>query len=290
MRQRLLQARLRRPRLSEAGPSISVIIPAYNEAGHLERCLAALQRQTLAPTEVIVVDDGSRDRSAELAARWPVMLIRSIHRGPAHARNLGAARAKGEILAFVDADIECSPRYLEKLVAPIGADIAGTFSKEIYIGNQSNRWALAYARIRRLAVPRLLAESYPEHSANYRAIRRDRFLAVGGYEEVGYGEDMTLAPKLGQLAVAAPGALCRHYNPDSITEIFRNARWIGRGHDIGELDHPIASNSPLVALRKAIGELRAGEHWVIVPARLAYSCGILLGLAQHAIWPRRHWK
>jgi glycosyltransferase involved in cell wall biosynthesis len=240
---------------------------------------------------VIVIDDGSTDETAQIAERHPVELIRTEHRGPAHARNAGAQAANGEILAFIDADITCSAVYLEQLVKPIvEGDVAGSFSKEIYIGNMSNRWACAYARIRRLAVPRLLPESSPDHSANYRAVLRQRFAEVGGFAEVGYGEDMTLAPKLGELAVAAPGAVCWHYNPDSIAEIFENARWIGRGHDIAELQHPWASNSPLLALRKAFAEIRAGEGQAIVPARLAYSVGILIGLAHRALWPERHWK
>jgi glycosyltransferase involved in cell wall biosynthesis len=266
-------------------------VPAYNEARHLGRCLRSLKEQTLAPRELIVVDDGSTDATPSIAARFPVRLIRTLHRGPAHARNEGAALACGQILVFVDADIECSPAYLERLVAPILAGGAlGTFSKEIYIGNLDSPCARAYARIRRLELPRLLPESHPDESANYRAVLRERFLAIGGYEEVGYGEDMTLAPKLGELAVAAPGAVCWHYNPESLWEIFENARWIGRGHDIGAVARPWISNSPLLALGKAVAEIGRGAEPTILPARLAYSLGILMGLSRRAFRPQRHWK
>lgn len=257
----------------------------------MPRCLGSLAVQTLPPAEVIVVDDGSTDATAMLAERSGATLIRTAHRGPAHARNQGAAAAIGDILAFVDADIECSPIYLERLVAPILNGVAlGTFSKEIYVGNLANRWACAYARIRRLALPRLLPESHPDEWANYRAVLRDCFLEAGGYEEVGYGEDMTLAPKLGALAVAAPGAICWHYNPDSLGEIFDNARWIGRGHDISEVRRPWLSNFPLLAFARALREIAAGAKPAIVPARLVYSFGILAGLTHRARWPDRHWK
>jgi glycosyltransferase involved in cell wall biosynthesis len=270
---------------------VSVIVPAYNEARHLARCLRALQNQTLAPRETIVIDDGSTDATPVIAARFPVSLIQTRHRGPAHARNKGAALATGRILVFVDADVECSPAYIEYLVAPIlSGGAVGTFSKEIYIGNLSNPWARAYARIRRLAPPRLLPESHPDESPNYRAVIRERFLEIGGYEEVGYGEDMTLAPKLGKLAIAAPKAVCWHYNPDSLWEIFENARWIGRGHDIGKVARPWASNSPLAALSKAVVEVAGGADPVIVPARLVYSLGVLTGLSRRAFRPQRHWK
>jgi glycosyltransferase involved in cell wall biosynthesis len=267
------------------------VVPAYNEARHLRLCLSSLQSQTLTPCELIVVDDGSRDETAAVADALGAVVIRTPHRGPAHARNRGAAVACGDILVFVDADIECSPAYLENLIGPITRNGAtGTFSKEIYIGNLSSRWARAYALIRRLALPRLLPDSHPDESGNYRAIVRRRFLDVGGYEEVGYGEDMTLAPKLGELAVAAPEALCWHYNPDSLWEIFENARWIGRGQDIGEVERPWLSNLPTSALRKGACEVARGAELAIIPARLVYSFGILTGLARRATRPDRHWK
>jgi hypothetical protein len=84
-----------------------------------------------------------------------------------------------------------------------------------------------------------LSDDFPERWSNYRAISRDAFLSVGGYDDVGYGEDMTLAPKLGVEALAAPGAVCWHFNPDSISEIFENARWIARGHDVRAVAHPV---------------------------------------------------
>ena len=62
----------------------------------------------------------------------------------------------------------------------------------------------------------------PDRWENFRAIRRDAFLAVGGFDDIGYGEDMTLASKLGLLADAVPGARMRHRHPDSLAEIWEN--------------------------------------------------------------------
>lgn len=277
--------------MSAPPPLVSAVVPAYNEARHIKRCLESLSHQTFSAHEIIVVDDGSSDDTALITGDFPVRLISTPHRGPAHARNQGARAADGDILVFVDADIECSPNYIERLIAPIvNGRSAGTFSKEIYIGNASNPWARAYAKIRRLAFPRLLPPDHPEESPNFRAIKRNLFLQIGGYDEVGYGEDMTLAPKLGQLALAAPDAICWHYNPDTLWEIFENARWIGRGHDIGELKHPWLSNSPATALYRAAKEMSQGADAHIVPARLAYSFGIWTGLARRAVNPRGHWK
>jgi glycosyltransferase involved in cell wall biosynthesis len=275
----------------EAMPRVTAVVPAYNEANHLARCLRALSRQTYHAIDVIVVDDGSDDETAAIARRFPVRLIETEHRGPAHARNVGGKAGRGEILVFVDADIQCSAIYVERLVRPIVNGATGSFSKEVYVGNLSNSCARAYGRIRRHALPRLLPVDHPDESANFRAICRDRFLDVGGYDEVGYGEDLTLASKLGELAVAAPGAVCWHFNPESFHEIFDNARWIGRGHDIGEVGRPWASNSPLTALKKAMAEVgRDDASMTLIVARLVYSVGIWVGLVHRLLWPERHWK
>jgi glycosyltransferase involved in cell wall biosynthesis len=268
----------------------SVVVAAYNEAKHIERCLTSLALQSALPLEVIVVDDGSRDSTAALAHRCGAKVIRTQHRGPAHARNVGAEAARGDFLVFVDADMACAPGFLAAMVAPIEAGHGiGTFSKEIYLGNPESRWACAYCRIRRLGNPRLLPADFPDEWANYRALRRDEFLRVGGYDDVGYGEDMTLAPKLGRLAIAASGARCLHFNPDSPREIFANAHWIGRGYDIGEVAHPWRDNGPWRTARRCLQDLRSGAGSTIIPARLMYSLGILLGLAQRVHDPESHW-
>jgi glycosyltransferase involved in cell wall biosynthesis len=271
-------------------PEASVVIAAFNEARHIGRCLRSLEEQEL-PLEVIVIDDGSEDETAAVATRFGARVLRLPHRGPARARNEGARLASSEILVFIDADMAAAPGSIAALLTPIVASEAvGSFSKELYLGNPESRWARAYCRIRRLGCPRLLPESFPEEWANYRAVRKDRFLAVGGYDDVGYGEDMTLAPKLARPAMAAPGAKFLHFNPDSLAEIFENARWIGRGHDIGVVAHPWRDNAPWRAMRKAISEVRGGIDAAVIPARLAYSLGILVGLCGRTIRPARHWK
>jgi glycosyltransferase involved in cell wall biosynthesis len=87
-------------------PTVSVIIPAYNAAGHVTRAVKSVLGQTHAALEVLVVDDGSKDRTAEVVAAMPppVRLIRKENGGPASARNLGAREAKGRWLALLDAD------------------------------------------------------------------------------------------------------------------------------------------------------------------------------------------
>lgn len=274
-----------------AVPTVSVVVAAYNEGTHIERLLRSLKAQRTHLLEVIVVDDGSTDATCALAMAAGARVVRTRHCGPAHARNVGALQARGDILVFLDGDMAAAPKFVERLIRPIVAGAAvGSFSRDIYIGDPTNRWSRAYAHIRRLAFPRLLPEDFPDRWENYRAVRRDAFISVGGYDDVGYGEDMTLAPKLGELAVVAPGAVCWHFNPDSPAEIYRNGRWIGRGYDIRNVAHPWRSNAPWYALAAALRDGRAGAGWRALVARAAYHAGVLIGLAQSRLRPGRHWK
>ena len=98
--------------------SISVIVPVYNGGDTLAACLQALQNQTRLPDEIIVVDDGSTDDSAEIADRFGLKVLRQRNAGPAAARNLGAQRAQGQLLLFTDADCCPASDWVERMVAP----------------------------------------------------------------------------------------------------------------------------------------------------------------------------
>jgi glycosyltransferase involved in cell wall biosynthesis len=85
---------------------ISVIIPVHNGGAFIAAALRSVLHQTLPADEVIVVDDGSTDGSADIAARFgpPVRVLRQTHQGVAAATNAGIAEVSGEFLAFLDAD------------------------------------------------------------------------------------------------------------------------------------------------------------------------------------------
>lgn len=95
---------------------VSVVVPLYNKAKYVRRALDSIAAQTLPPAEVIVVDDGSTDEGpavVESYTRLPVRLIRQQNAGPGAARNRGIASASGDLIAFLDADDEWLPEYLE---------------------------------------------------------------------------------------------------------------------------------------------------------------------------------
>ncbi|MEZ5313903.1 MAG: glycosyltransferase family A protein [Thermoanaerobaculia bacterium] len=149
--------------------TISVVVPAFDAAATLGDALFSILGQTLPPEEILVVDDGSTDGTAALAASTPgVTLLRQERRGPAAARTRGARAASGELLAFLDADDLFLPEKLarqsEALAA--GPELAGVFAQvrheALGAAAGERRFRSAPARLRR----DLLA-------------RRDAFLATG---------------------------------------------------------------------------------------------------------------
>ena len=97
---------------------VSVVVPAYNEEKYLGRCLGALAQQRHAgfDVEVIVVDNGSTDHTADLARSYGVRVLIEPRRGVAWARQIGFEAARGEIIASTDADSAPPPGWLEALV------------------------------------------------------------------------------------------------------------------------------------------------------------------------------
>lgn len=104
--------------LVNESPLISVIVPAFNAATYLNATLESIRsQQGPFSTEVIVVDDGSTDDTAEQAAQLPdVRLIRQSNAGPSAARNRGIAESRGHLIAFLDADDLWTPTALASLL------------------------------------------------------------------------------------------------------------------------------------------------------------------------------
>lgn len=96
--------------------SVSVIIPCYNRAEILPRAIDSALKQTVPPSEIVVVDDGSTDDSAEIAEQFggPIRVIRQRNAGAAAARNCGIRDAKGDWIAFLDSDDEWAPTKLAR--------------------------------------------------------------------------------------------------------------------------------------------------------------------------------
>jgi len=93
---------------------VSLVIPAYNEERHLRRSLDAIARQTVAPYEVIVVDNNSSDKTAVIAAEYPfVTVIAEPRQGVVFARNAGFNAARGDVIGRIDSDTTLDPNWVE---------------------------------------------------------------------------------------------------------------------------------------------------------------------------------
>ena len=208
---------------------VSIIIPVFNEEKVIGGCLESLEKQTYRDLEIIIINDGSTDHTMEVINKYQVRLLKQSHLGAGLARNLGAKYATGETLVFVDADMEFDKKFIDKLTAPIREKKAiGTFSKEEYVLNNNNIWSKCWNINKGLLFDRMHPINYPDEQNVFRAILKSEFDRAGGFKPIGYIDDHTLAEKLGIKAQAAPDAVFYHRNPDSLKEIYMQARWIGK--------------------------------------------------------------
>ncbi len=220
--------------MDTAAPWVSVIIPAWNAAGILPDCLRALQQQEGGlDYELIVVDDGSSDETAAVAAGLGARVIRQANAGPAAARNAGARQAHGAVLAFTDADCAPAGDWLLRLTAPLGdPQVVGV--KGTYRTRQGERVArlvqAEYADKYRRMARRTTIDFIDTYSAAY---RRGVFLENGGFDErfpVPSVEDQEFSFRLarkGYRLVFAPQAIVYHRHDRTWGEYLRRKWGIG---------------------------------------------------------------
>jgi len=101
--------------------TLTIVIPAYNEQDYLKSCLESIADQTVRPQEVIVVDNGSSDKTSEIAAKFPfVKLMREPRRGRSFAQNTGFDAAESSIIGRLDADTRLEPDWVASVLEYFG--------------------------------------------------------------------------------------------------------------------------------------------------------------------------
>ncbi|MCG5214579.1 glycosyltransferase family 2 protein [Streptosporangium sp. KLBMP 9127] len=178
---------------------VAVIIPNYNYAKSLRRCLTAVFAQTLPPGEVIVVDDASTDLSVDVAREFPcTVLTTPVNRGPSAARNRGVAGSTAEILFFLDSDIELEPDAIENAVEILRANpgmgcVHGIYAKEPMF----EAGAVEYYRVLHNHHARKRAVGPSGALFALGAMRREVFEEIGEFDEaLRNSEDMEYGARL----------------------------------------------------------------------------------------------
>jgi hypothetical protein len=178
---------------------VSVVIPAYNRARTLDRVLESIKKQSVAPDEVIVVDDGSTDSTMEVLMNWkalgvlPLKVVQQSNRGASAARNAGIRTATGDVIAFIDSDDEYAAhaimtlkglfqKHPEAIVAFGDAEVLenGRTKTDSFLRRRLTMEDQHYDSTRLVDPAGMLLFGAFQGAF---ACRKDALLAVGGYDE-----------------------------------------------------------------------------------------------------------
>ncbi len=226
-------------------PWVSVIVCAYNAADTLEDCLASLDRLSYPNYEVILVNDGSRDRTSEIGRAHPRVRVVDIPNGGlSAARNVGLAHATGEIVAYTDADTHVDPDWLTFLVQPfLKSDVVGSGGPNV-VPPDDPPMAQCIARAPGGPTHVLLDDRIAEHVPGCNmAFRRDALVAIGGFNPVFLraGDDVDVCWRLqarGWKIGFASSALVWHHHRASVKSYWRQQVGYGEGETWLMAHHP----------------------------------------------------
>ena len=227
------------------GPTVSVVVCAYDAAETIDDCLTSLQRLTYPNVDVIVVNDGSRDATSQVASAYPgVRVIDVPNRGLGAARNTGLAAATGEVIAYTDADVRVDPDWLTYLVQPLlTSDIAGVGGPNV-VPPDDPWFAQCVARAPGAPIQVMLDDRIAEHVPGCNmAFRRDALLEVGGFNPVYVraGDDVDICWRLQAKGLEigfAPAALVWHHHRSSVRAYWRQQVGYGEGEAWLDAHHP----------------------------------------------------
>jgi glycosyltransferase involved in cell wall biosynthesis len=246
----------------------SVIIPALNAGNTLPDLLAALKSQSglSAPFERIVVDNGSTDRTVEIAQAGGVKVLHQPIRGPSAARNLGLAHAQAEIVVCADADTVPTRRWLASLLSAFN-DIQVIQATGPVFGWQPATGAERFASARKIFDCEHTAR-HPRHPFAHGmnlAVRRSAALKIGGWDEtMGSGEDVDFSVRLrrefGSSICFVDQAILFHKHRATDEALWKQARWHGTGYALVRQRHPDLLPHPVwrfAAIRASLLMLQA---------------------------------
>jgi len=230
-------------------PRISVVVCCYNGQDTLADCLDGLSELRYPDYEVLVIDDGSTDRSAEIADAYPFRLICTPNQGLSNARNLGLRAATGEIIAYIDADARPDPDWLSYLAnafrTSTHAGIGGPNIPPPGAGVVADSVANAPGG----PVHVLLSDTEAEHIPGVNmAFRRECLEAIGGFDPVyrAAGDDVDVCWRLqarGWTLGFSPSAVVWHHCRSTVRDYWKQQVGYGRAEAMLERKWPEKYNA-----------------------------------------------
>lgn len=230
-------------------PKISVVVCSYNGAATIQDTLEGIQHLTYPNYEAIVINDGSADKTPDIAAKYPVKLISTDNRGLSSARNTGYENATGEIVAYIDDDAYPDPQWLHYLAA--------AFLSDDYVGVGGPNLAPpgdgpiadCVANAPGGPVHVLISDQVAEHIPGCNmAFRRKDLIAIGGFDPRyrAAGDDVDLCWRLqdrGGVIGFAPAAVVWHHRRNSIRMYWRQQQGYGKAEALLEEKWPHRYNA-----------------------------------------------
>ncbi len=224
-------------------PFVSIIVPAFNAASSLPQCLESLLALEYPATrfEIVVVDNGSTDESAEIIRRFPVTCVQECSVRNAYvARNRGIRRAAGQVLAFTDSDCVVDAHWLSEGVAALADDRVGGVGGEISGYPQKSRVGQCIEQLHYLSARYTIKNRFlPYAQAGNVFYRRSVFEAIGLFDaDLRFGGDADLAWRM-QLythwsLAFRPAALVWHHHQETLAGFYRQRYRHGVGRAILE--------------------------------------------------------
>lgn len=234
---RLERFRTGAPWMREVSGPVTVLVPAYNEEAGIGSTLRSLLDSTHRELQVVVIDDGSSDRTADIAENMGdarVEVVRQPNSGKAAALNTGLAHARYDIVVMVDADTVFEPDAIERIVQPLAHPAVGAVSGNTKVGNRRSllaRWqhleyVFGFNLDRRMFE---VLECMPTVPGAIGAFRRDAVIGVGGVSEDTLAEDTDLTMALwraGWRVLYEESAVAWTEVPTTVRQLWRQRyRW-----------------------------------------------------------------
>ncbi len=230
-------------------PRVSVVVCAYNAERTMDQCLASLAALNYPDYEVIVVNDGSTDRTLEIAQRHGFCrIISQPNRGLSLARNVGAEAATGDIVAYTDSDCVADSDWLTYLVAKMVASDLAACGGPNFPPPEDSLVPAAVAVAPGGPTHVLLSDDVAEHIAGCNmAFRRDALLHLGGFDPIfrAAGDDVDICWRFqdaGHVIGFSPAAVVWHFRRNTVRAYCNQQRGYGKAEALVYSKHPFRFN------------------------------------------------